>query len=233
MSNHQKRLSAPRTYPIERKKNTYVKKGKGPHPEEQGLPLVVVLREVLGYADTESEAKKILSDGNVSVNGITRKKPFYTVGFMDVVSFPEIDEHYRMLLDTQGFVLRTVEDADHKLARVMDRTTLKGGVTQLNLDDGNNIRTDDDIETKSSLLITVPDKDIQDVIPFEEGNLAYVNGGKHAGTIGTITEITERTGSHSRTVTLETTDGDTVETVEEHVYMIGESEPEVDIDGTE
>lgn len=231
MSNHQKRLSAPRTYPIERKENTYVRKGKGPHPDEEGLPLVVVLRDVLEYADSEKEAKKILSEGRMTVNGHVQKEPAYTVGFMDVLSFPEIDEHYRILLDTQGFLLHQVSDADHKLARVADKTTLSGSVTQVNLHDGNNLRTEEDISTKSSLLITLPGKEIEAEITFEEGNLAYVKGGKHAGTTGTVSDIIERQGAHPRTVVIETDNGDTVETVEDNVYMIGEDEPEVDVDG--
>ncbi len=184
MSKHQKRLSAPRTYPIERKQNTYVKKGKGPHPDDAGLPLVVVLRDVLEYAETEKEAKQVLSAGKVLVNGRPMKKPHYTAGFMDVLSFPDIGEHYRLLLDTQGFLLQQVEDADQKLSRVVDKTTLKGGVTQLNLHDGNNLRTDEDIDTKSSLLLSLPDKEIEKEITFEEGNVAYIKGGKHAGTVG-------------------------------------------------
>lgn len=233
MSRHQKRLSAPGTYPIERKQNTYVIKGKGPHAADQGLPLVVVLRDVLGYADTVKEVKQILSEGKLLVDGTVRKKPYFTVGFMDVISFPDLGEHYRILLNPRGLILTSVTDADHKLSRVEGKTTLTGGVNQLNLHDGKNIETDDDYATKSSLLLSLPDGDVEAEIPFEEGNLAFVRGGKHAGTVATVTDIAEHVGTNPRIVTLETADGDTFETVEDNVYMVGEDEPEVDIDGAE
>lgn len=230
MSDHQKRLSAPRTYPIDRKEGTYIAKGEGPHPIDAGLPLVVVLRDLLEYADSESEVKDVLSQEKVLVDGRVRRNPQYTVGFMDVISFPDIDEEYRMLLNAQGFVLQEAGDAETKLVRVEDKTTLKGGVTQLNLHDGNNIETDDGYDTKSSLVVTVPDLDVEDEIAFEEGNTAYITGGQHAGTVATVTDIRKRPGGQERRILLETDDGEQVETVESYVYMIGEDGPEVDID---
>lgn len=232
MSKHQKRLSAPRNYPIERKDNTYIIKGKGPHSADEGLPLLVVLRDVLGYADTRKEAQQVLDQDKVLVDGTIRRNLDYTVGFMDVLSFPDMDENYRVLLTTNGFVLKQVDDADHKLSRIQDKTTLKGGITQVNLHDGNNVETDDNYATKSTVVLALPDKDIEKEITFEEGNLAYVKGGKHAGVLATIAEIEERSGTHPRTVTLETEDGDEFKTVEKNVYMVGENNPEVDVDVT-
>lgn len=232
MSNHQKRLSAPHDYPIERKENTYVIKGKGPHAADTGLPLLVVLRDVLEYVDSESEAKQVLDDEKVLVDGSVRKNPAYTVGFMDVVGFPDMDTYYRVLLDTRGFVLQQVDDADRKLARIEDKTTIAGGVTQLNLHDGNNIEVDDAgaYDTRSSVLLSLPDKDIEDEFRFDEGNLAYVSGGRHTGLRATITDITEQRGGNPRMVTLETDDGTEVTTVEDNVYVIGTDDAEVDVD---
>lgn len=234
MSKYQKRLSAPKQYPVTRSEGKYVVAAQGPHPGEAGLPLVVVLRDVLSYAADRKDVKRVLSQGDVLVNGREQRNPRFTVGFMDVVSFPRIDEHYRVLLTRTGFVLTAIDedDAGRKLAQVADKTTQKNGVTQLNLDDGNNIQISDDYATRSSVLVTLPDLEIEAEIPFAEGNLAYVTGGQHAGTIATVTTIEERTGMHPQHVVLETGDGDTIETVAENVYMIGTNEPEVDIDAT-
>jgi small subunit ribosomal protein S4e len=232
MSRHQKRLSAPKDYPIERKDNTYVITGQGPHAADTGLPLLVVLRDVLAYVDSMTEAQQVLDDGKVLVDGINRTNPAYTVGFMDIISFPDMDEAYRVLLDSRGFILQQVEDADVKLARVEDKTTLSGGVTQLNLHDGNNIEVDDAAayDTRSSLVLSLPDKDIDTELAFTEGNRAYISGGRHAGVQATITDITERPGGNPRTVTLKTDDDTELTTVEDNVYVIGEDSAEVDVD---
>ncbi|MFB6265762.1 MAG: 30S ribosomal protein S4e, partial [Candidatus Nanohaloarchaea archaeon] len=140
MSNYQKRISSPENYPVERKEGYYVLKGEGPHPESEGVPLGVVLRDVLDYVDTIDEAEEVLSRGEVLVNGRPRKNPNSTTGFMDTVSFPGIGRYFRVLVSGKGFVMKDVDEdeAGVKLARVDDKTTLKGGVTQLNLYDGNN-----------------------------------------------------------------------------------------------
>lgn len=231
MSKYQKRISSPNYYPVKHEEGYYVLKGEGPYGESEGLPLGVVLRDVLGYAEDLDEAEEILSRGQVLVNGSPRKNPNSTVGFMDSVSFPEIDEHFRVLVTSQGFALKEVdeEDAYRKLARVDDKTTLKGGVTQLNLYDGNNIETEEDYDTKSSLLVTLPDLEIEDEIRMEEGNLAYIRDGKHTGEVAEIVDIEELPGSRPANVTLEGEEGE-FQTVEDNVYMVGEDEPEVDVE---
>ncbi len=230
MSNHQKRISAPENYPVERKEGAYVVKAQGPHPEDKGVPLGVVVRDVLGYADDLSEVESLLSKGKILVNGRERKNARSTVGFMDVIGFPDIDEHYRVLVTGEGYFLHEVEDGEEelKIARVSGKTTLKGGETQLNLDDGNNIRSEEDYGTKGSVLVTAPGLDIEEEAGFEEGNLAYIRGGKHTGRIAEIQDIKVNAGSTPNTVTLED-DGDEFETVEENVYVVGEDEPLVQL----
>lgn len=233
MSNHQKRISAPKSYPIERKDGSYVVKAEGPHRLGEGLPVAVLLRDVLGEAESMSEVTQAMAAGKVLVNGKTRANPRSTVGFMDVVSFPDIDTHYRVLVTKTGFRLVEIDGdaAEQKLVRVDDKTTLQGGVTQLNLSDGNNIETDDaDIGTKGSLLVSLPDLDIEDEVPYEEGALAYIRGGKHVGELATIVSIDVQPGSQENTVTLESADNGEFETVERNVYVVGDDEPVVDID---
>jgi len=63
MTKHQKRLSVPKSWPVERKTETFtVKAGAGPHGED-GVPLVILLRDVLGYVDSRKEARYALSGG--------------------------------------------------------------------------------------------------------------------------------------------------------------------------
>ncbi len=233
MSDHQKRISAPKTYPIERKDGSYVVKAEGPHRQDAGLPVAVLLRDVLGEAESMSEVTQAMSAGKVLVNGKPRANPRSTVGFMDIVSFPGIDTHYRVLVGKTGFRLVEVDadEASRKLVRVDDKTTLPDGVTQLNLSDGNNIEVDDtDIGTKGSVLVSLPDLEIEDEVPYEEGALVYVRGGKHVGELASIVSIDVQPGSQENTVTLESEDNGEFETVERNVYVVGDDEPVVDID---
>lgn len=226
---HQKRLSAPKHYPIDRKDQTYIVKGSGPHSEETGFPLRMLLREVLDYANNAAEVDDILHSGNVAVNGRTVTNASVTVGFMDVISIDVIDTDYRILQTSEGLAVQEIDDSDVRLYQVRDKTTLQGDVTQLNLDAGENIETDDAYETKSSLLVDLDSGDIEESYELDAGNVAYITGGKHVGTVATIEETETVPGSQSNRVTLETDDGETVETIEDFVYVVGDDEPAVEL----
>ncbi|MDY6761546.1 MAG: 30S ribosomal protein S4e [Candidatus Nanohaloarchaea archaeon] len=234
MSNHQKRLSAPQNYPVERKEGAYVVTAEGPYAASEGVPLAVLLRDVLEYVDTMAEVKQVLADGRALVNQRERTEPGSNVGFMDVVSFPDLDEHYRVLVTGDGLELVPVEGdaAEQKIVRVDDKTTLNGGVTQLNLHDGNNIETDEDVPTQSSVLVSLPELAVEETVEREDGNLAYIIGGQHVGETATVRSVDVQAGSQQNTVTLESDDGE-FQTVEQNVYMIGEDEPLLEVDRDE
>ena len=78
---------------------------------------------------------------------------------MDVVSIPKIDKYYRILPDYKGrLILHEIEekDATFKLAKINNKTTVKGGKTQLNLHDGRNVLTEDEYKTDDVVLLNIP-----------------------------------------------------------------------------
>jgi len=89
MTRHQKRLAVPNSWPVERKTNTFtVKAGAGPHGEA-GVPLVVLLRDVLGYVDSTKEARYALNNDSVLVNGDAISDEQRPIGMFDILAFPE------------------------------------------------------------------------------------------------------------------------------------------------
>ncbi len=230
MMTHQKRLSAPKHYPLERKNGKYVVAGKGPHSKNNGVPISVLLRDVLGYAETAAEVKKILEEKNVSVNGKFVDDPGHMIGFMDNIVIDKVDKNYRVLVDKNGLVFKEVEDVNKRIYHVRDKTTLKGGKIQLNLDAGENFLPEEDgFKTGSSIIIDIEKEEIVKDIGFEEGNLVFITGGSHIGEIATLKEKIQLPGSQDNKVILEKEDGSEFETVEKYVFMVGESKPEVEI----
>lgn len=225
-------MSAPKHYPVERKKGgMYVVTGEGPHPVERGIPLTVFLREVTGFADNRSEAEEILNSRNLKVNGRVRTDPRYTVGFMDVISIDKVDKSYRALKKGKDLIFKEVSDSDTRLYQVRDKTTLKGGRTQLNLDSGENTISDGDAEeypTYGTVVVDLDSGEIKDYIGLEKGNLAYITEGKHAGETASIKDKEVVRGSQSNKVVLESS-GEEFETVEDHVFVVGEKDPEVEL----
>jgi len=226
MSRHQKRVTVPASWPIARKTNAWVAKtSPGPHSSAESMPLVVVIRDLLKIVDNAREAKRVLNEGKVLVDGRVQKDFKLPVGIFDVISVPLLDQQYRMLKDEKGmFYLSLLESGVvRKLARIENKTVIKGKKQQLNLSDGSNKLTEGEFKVGDSLVLSIPEKNIEDRIEFKVGNLAMVVGGKHSGQTGKIKEIITVKSSQSNRVIIS---GDKeFETIEEYVYMIGKDQP--------
>jgi len=225
MSKHQKRLSVPKSWPVERKTATFTARaGAGPHGEA-GVPLVVVLRDVLGYVDTTKEAKYAAHHDGVRVNGDTVRDVTLPIGMFDILGFPEHGEYYRVFPDEGGRLALTdisVDAADGKLAKVTGKTIVAGGGVQLNLHDGHNVLVDEDAYSgNDSVVVDLETAEILAHFPYEEGALVTAVSGQHAGEVGEVTEITVSPGSAANTVAVET-DGSSFETIEDYVFVIDE-----------
>jgi small subunit ribosomal protein S4e len=227
MSNHQKRLSVPNSWPVERKTATWtVAAGAGPHGEA-GVPLLIVLRDVLGYVDSRKEANYALNEAGVLVNGDAVSDVERPIGMFDILAFPERDEQYRVFPDEGGRLSLTPIDADaagSRLGKIVRKTQVTGGDIQLTLHDGANVRVDADAEydTGDSLVVDNDTKDIVAHFEYEEGALVTAVAGSHAGEIGRIESIDVTPGSGSNAVVVESEDGG-FETVEEYVVVIDEN----------
>ena len=232
---HLKRFKAPKMWPIHKKEEKWTTKpSAGPHALDKSLPLVMILRDILGLAANAREAKIILNNGEVLVDGIARKDHRFPVGFMDVISIPKINKYYRLLPDHKGrLVLKEIDEKDStfKLVSIENKTTIKGGKTQLNLHDGRNVILDeDDYKTSDVLLLNIPEQKISDSIKFEEGSLGLITAGKHTGELGTISEINITQSSKSNTVLIETEEGSFL-TLAKYVFVIGTDKPVISLLG--
>jgi small subunit ribosomal protein S4e len=227
MSNHQKRLSVPKSWPIERKESTFtVKADAGPHGEA-GVPLVIILRDVLGYVDSVKEARYALNQGTVLVNGeksVDHRRP---IGMFDILAFTQREEYYRVFPGEGGRLSLTPIDADaasSRLGKVVGKRQVKGGDFQLQLHDGTNVRVEDgsDYGTNDSVVVDNESKEIVAHFTYEEGALVTAVDGGHAGNIGTLDEVLVTAGSGPNTVHVETDDGE-FETLEDYVVVIDEN----------
>jgi len=98
---HLKRHIAPRTWKIHRKEGRFIKRpDPGKHTRDNCIALGVVLRDMLGYAKTMSEAKKILGARKISVNGKVRADVKYPVGLMDLLQIKDTNENFLVMFDT-------------------------------------------------------------------------------------------------------------------------------------
>lgn len=182
---HIKRLVMPRSWPLTRKTEIWVQKpNPSGHSIEMCMPLGLILRDVIGVAHNMGEAKRILHSRQVLVDGQIESDRARGVGLMDVLTVGE--ENYRCVLDTNGKLrYRSIPKnaAGSKICRVMGKTTIKGGKTQIHLHDGRNIIIDDPkgYNTGDSVVISLPDQSISSHLEMKKGALVYLTGGSHIG----------------------------------------------------
>ena len=187
-----KRLAMPRSWPLPRKTSIWVTKAApGAHTLELCMPVVVVIRDILGFAKSTREVRHILRNNLVSIDGRICKDSRRGVGFMDVLTLGE--ENYRCIVDQKG-ILRyrqiSKKEAETKVCRINGKTTVKGGKTQLHLHDGRNILTDDagEYNTGDSLVLALPSQEIKEHIRFSDGIKCYLTGGAHVGEFAEVSE---------------------------------------------
>jgi len=229
MSKHLKRLAAPTSWKLARKVHKFVTKPlPGKHKLEEMIPLTLLIRDILHYCDNAREAKRIVSSGQVKIDGRVVREAKQGVGLMDVVSFEKIGEHYRILFDKNGKLVPvriSPEEAKWKLVRIENKTTQKKGITQLNLHDGRNILVENPSEYKTwdTLKIELPSQRILNRFAFEIGNVCYIIGGQHVGEIATIAGEEVTPGSRPNIVYFK----EGFSTIKEKVFVVGIKVPEI------
>lgn len=238
-SKHLKALAAPVFWPILRKEFKWtVKPSPGPHPLERCIPLLILVRDVLKYAKTGAEARKLISEGHFKIDGRVVKNYKFPVGVMDVVEIVKTGEFYRVIpvpTKVLGLVKIPAEEAKVKPCRVENKTTVKGGHIQLNLHDGRNILirvsdpknpVEDVYSTLGTVLLSLENNTILDYIPLERGVIAIVIDGKNVGRVGKVKEIIPGALKRRKyVVTLEDKYGNLFQTSLDYVFPIGRDKP--------
>ena len=221
MSRHLKSYAAPKSWTLLRKITKWILRPQpGKHPLEQSLPVGLLLKQV-GVAQTTREAKKIVNNKSVIVDGKAVTDVHQGVGFMDVIQIkPNIS--LRCTLDEKGrlkFDKVPEAEVNKKICRIANKTSTKGGKTQLNLSDGRNILSDKtEYKSGDSILLELPEQKITAHFPLEKGNTAFLTSGKHTGIIVTIDDIQ---GNRIWC----TTGKEKIETLKQFAFVIGKDKP--------
>jgi len=82
-----------------------------------------------------------------------------------------------------------VSEAGKKIAKIMNKKTLKGKKTQLNLSDGRNVLSDVKCNVGDSVLINFKENKIEKCLEMKEKTKVLVVAGKHAGTQGIVIKM--------------------------------------------
>lgn len=243
MKKHLKRKPAPKHWPLHRKELVWTVKPKtGPHSLSSCFPLSLVVREVLGYAKTRLEAKRIIAQRKLMVDGKVRSEALFPTGLMDVISIPEVEQSYRVLPSYSGLVLHPIqkEEASFKLCRIEDKTIVKKGQVQLNLHDGSNLMVkiadpekpvEETYNSFDTLKLTLPEREVSGHFPMKMKASVLIFGGKNLGKTGVIVDVEKIPDRKRRALqaVVEDQSGNRFQTILDYLFVLGDAKPEISL----
>ncbi len=189
---HLKRQKVPKSWPIHRKGTAYVVKAN--FNNQNGVPILIILRDMLKLAQTRKEVKKIIHSKQILLNGKIVIDEKNNALLFDILTIIPSKKHYRIELSNRGkFKVEEIKDSESnkKVSKIIDKKTLRGKRTQLNLGDGRNFISDIKCNVNDSVLIDLKNKKIEKCLPLKEKEKAIVFKGKHSGEKGIIKEINQ------------------------------------------
>lgn len=191
-----KRLASPKSWPVSRKKSKWIAKPTpGAHHSGLSIPLLVLLRDVLGVVENRKEARFVITQNLVKVNNRKVKDVKLPIGLFDVISLGEQDEYYRITLTRKKKITPIkIKKKEAKLLplKIEDKKQIKGGKTQLNFSNGWNLVVDKKKYSPGDTLIyNMSSNKISKHIPLKKGVLAFISGGKHAGQTAKVKKVNE------------------------------------------
>ena len=222
-----KAISAAKSVRISRKTTEWTVTAKaGPHKKSASVPLGIMLRDLTGTVSTMKEADRILSEGQVKVDGKIRKDHGFSVGLFDIVSIDSAEKAYRILIDKKGrmFAKEMEKNTGEKLCRVEKKQAITKTI-QITTHDGK-VFKGADAKVGDTLKVKVPENKIISVIPMKPGVKVYIISGSHSGEKAEVIEVIPSTARRERIVKLKEGNKE-FETTASNIFVTGESKEEI------
>jgi small subunit ribosomal protein S4e len=187
---HLKRQKAPKSWPIYRKGTKYIVRPT--FDVRKGIPILIVLRDLLKVAQNRKEVKKIIHSRNILINNKRVLDEKNSVLLFDTITLVPQKKNYRLKLSKKGkFEVQEIKDNEKntKIAKIVNKRILKGKKVQLNLSDGRNLLSQIQCKVNDSVLINPKEKKIEKCLPLKEKVKVVVFAGKRSGEEGIIRKI--------------------------------------------
>lgn len=187
MKKHMKREVVPNNWPIPRKGTTFVVKKNG-----NGIPVLVVLREMLRLAQNRKEVKMAIHKKDLMISNKLVNDEKKSLELFDVLTIIPAKKNYRLTLNEKG-KYTTVEikdkEATTKVSKIIGKKLLSGKKTQISLMDGRNFLSEEKCKVNDSVVVDLKKNEIKKILELKEKSNVLIFAGKHAGYTGSITKL--------------------------------------------
>src|SRR3989338_4127593 len=167
-------------------------------------------------ASTRNEAQKLLHHQEVLVDGILRRDHHYFVGLFDTITFPALKKSFKVVFDVKGRI--TIEETHFtglKVCKIVRKMAVPGGKIQYTFHDGKNICSDKAIPVGASVVVSVPDLVVKEVLDLKPGAHVFLVQGKYRGSFGTLKEINGKGAVYE-------SQGQMIETASPYLFVVKE-----------
>lgn len=224
-SQHLKRTSMPTSWPVKKKNIKFIAKpNSGSHKLEYVSSMVIILRDVLKYASTFKEAKRILHQEEVLVNGKRVQDVRTAFGMFDILDIKKLNEKYTLLFNEVGRIKLVSTKDDLIYLKVSKKTVTPGKKYQLNFMNGFNLLVSEKefmgIKVNDTVVYDFAKKKVNSIINLKIGNFVYIFDGKFQGKFGEVISFISYKGVARDVVTLKI-DGIEHSTAKDFCYVIG------------
>lgn len=179
-----KRNNVIRGLPIPRKGTKYIAKASS--HSNSGVPVVVAIRDMLGFAKNSKEVKHMVNAEAIKINGKIVKDIKESIRLFNVL---EAGKNYELkVLPTGRFFFEDVK-GNERNCKVINKKILPKKKIQFNLHDGTNVLSNDKIKIGDTIVLGFDGK-IKKVIEMTEGKKVFVTSGKSVGLEGKIKKVT-------------------------------------------
>ena len=199
---HLKRSNIPKFWQVPRKGTKYM--AVPSHNQAESIPMVIVVRDILGLAKNKKEVERMIKEKLVQINHKEIKETNYPLSLFDVLTFPHSKKNYRAILsEKRKMIFEEISDkeAETKIFKVLNKHLLPGKDVQVNLMHGINVNSKEKVSVGESVVLNLKEKKIIKVIPLEKGREAFIVEGKHAGNKGKIDDLVVRGGKNIAKIT--------------------------------
>jgi len=177
----------PKNWPIPRKGTKFIVK-----QNSKGIPVLIVLREMMNLAQNRREVKKAIHQKNVLINQKIVRNEKKSLELFDILTIVPEKKDYRLELSSKGkYEIKEInlKMKNSKISKIIGKKSLKGKKIQINLADGKNYLSSLKCKIDDSALIDLKKKVILEVLPVKEKAEVLVIGGKHSGSLGKIKKL--------------------------------------------
>jgi len=226
--NRLKRLAAPRSWDLERKRKRFTFKPlPGPHAIAKSYPLGLTIRDLAGLVKSARELKYVINSGKVLVDGRVRRTPSFPVGLFDVITVPTENLFFRLVPSPKGLLLSRIanEESGSKLCLISSKARGKGGRLQYGFHDGRTMLGDGlDLSPGDAVLMQLPNQGVLSKVRLVKEALGLVLSGERAGQVGRVIEVKRGTISRERMVRISLPSGE-AEIPSRLVFPVGAERP--------